>query len=353
VYGATAAACFALGSILPAMLIGLPRFYGAWHHVRTGLTQHAGLAEATLDHRLNSRTVYLNPVSRFVYWTMTYPVEHHMFPMVPSHALPALHEEMKADCPPAYPSLWAAYREIVPTVLRQLRDPTHFVRRQLPAGSPPARPAPVPAAAAWASDARIPPSPTAAVGKRWPPRASREEEDDDHELDRGVRRGRHRAGGRDPLRLRRAHLRDLPLAGRPVLRDRRLLHPRAGASRGRPRDRRHHRMPQAQRPLRLPDGRGQGRSGLRQPPHLPGPGRERQGPDRHRRLGLARKTAVGPALRASAARGDRVIAASGLPRPPRGPATTAVGPGNEQPENHTVGRRGTRRGEGRCASPRW
>ena len=148
VYGATAAACFALGSILPAMLIGLPRFYGAWHHVLTGLTQHAGLAEDTLDHRLNSRTVYLNPISRFVYWNMNYHVEHHMFPMVPYHALPALHEEMKADCPPAYPSLWAAYREIVPTVLRQLRDPTRFVRRQLPAGSTPARPAPVPAAAA-------------------------------------------------------------------------------------------------------------------------------------------------------------------------------------------------------------
>jgi fatty acid desaturase len=148
IYAATAGFCFAMGSILPAMLIGLPRLFGAWHHVLTGLTQHAGLAEDTLDHHLNSRTVYLNPISRFVYWNMNYHVEHHMFPMVPYHALPRLHEEMKADCPPPYEGLWQAYREIVPAVLRQLSDPTHFVRRQLPLSATPAAPELAPAAAA-------------------------------------------------------------------------------------------------------------------------------------------------------------------------------------------------------------
>ena len=34
------------------------------------------------------RTVLMNPVSRFIYWNMNYHVEHHMFPMVPYHALP-------------------------------------------------------------------------------------------------------------------------------------------------------------------------------------------------------------------------------------------------------------------------
>jgi hypothetical protein len=61
---------------------------------------------------------------------------------------PPLHDEMKGDCPPAYNGLWAAYREIVPAVLRQLRDPTHFVRGALPAGSTPVRPGPVAATAA-------------------------------------------------------------------------------------------------------------------------------------------------------------------------------------------------------------
>jgi fatty acid desaturase len=137
IYAATAAACVAMGSILPAVLVGLPRLYGAWHHVLTGLTQHAGLAEDTLDHRLNSRTVYMNPISRFVYWNMNYHVEHHMFPMVPYHALPELHKEMQGDCPRPYGGLWEAYREIVPAVLRQLGDPSHFVRRELPSGATP------------------------------------------------------------------------------------------------------------------------------------------------------------------------------------------------------------------------
>ena len=132
IYAATLLACVVMRSILPLMLIGLPRFYGAWHHILTGLTQHIGLAEDVLDHRLNCRTVYMNPVSRFVYWNMNYHVEHHMFPMVPYHALPRLHEAMKADCPPPYPSFWAAYKEIVPTLLRQVRDPEYFVRRELP-----------------------------------------------------------------------------------------------------------------------------------------------------------------------------------------------------------------------------
>jgi fatty acid desaturase len=135
IYAATLLACVLTRSVLPLMLIGLPRLYGAWHHILTGLTQHIGLAEDVLDHRLNCRTVYMNPASRFVYWNMNYHVEHHMFPMVPYHALPKLHEAMKADCPAPYPSFWAAYKEIVPTLLRQVRDPSHFVRRQLPPGA--------------------------------------------------------------------------------------------------------------------------------------------------------------------------------------------------------------------------
>lgn len=122
-------------SLLPLMLIGLPSFYGSWLHHLLATTQHAGLAEDIPDHRLNARTVHLNPFFRFIYSNMNYHVEHHMYPMVPFHALPALHEEIKADCPPAYPSLWAAYREMIPAVIRQQSDIDHHIRRPLPAGS--------------------------------------------------------------------------------------------------------------------------------------------------------------------------------------------------------------------------
>jgi fatty acid desaturase len=98
----------------------------------TGLTQHSGLAEDVTDHRLNSRTVYMNPFSRFVYLNMNYHVEHHMFPMVPFHALPALHAEIKDDLPVPAPSIAAAFREFVPVMLRQRRDTAYFIHREVP-----------------------------------------------------------------------------------------------------------------------------------------------------------------------------------------------------------------------------
>ncbi len=134
---AVALVCVITESILPAMLIGLPTIYGGFMAIYFGLTQHAGLAEDVLDHRLNSRTIYMNPLFRFLYWNMNYHIEHHMFPMVPYHALPRLHEIIKHDCPKPYPSSIAAYREIIPTLLRQVREPAYFVARQLPMGLDP------------------------------------------------------------------------------------------------------------------------------------------------------------------------------------------------------------------------
>lgn len=130
----------ALQSWLPVLLVGaLPTIYGAWLARLFDLTQHAGLAEDVLDHRLNSRTVIMNPLFRFVYWNMNYHVEHHMFPMVPYYALPKLHEMMKHDTPAPYPNLWAAYREIIPAVLRQVKDPYYHIQRVLPPTAKPYR----------------------------------------------------------------------------------------------------------------------------------------------------------------------------------------------------------------------
>ena len=137
IYLATIVTAVYLRSWLPLMLVGLPRMYGCWHMIMTGLLQHGGLAENVLDHRLNSRTVYMNPISRFIYWNMNYHVEHHMFPMVPYHALPRLHALIKHDLPEPNPSIFHAYREVIPAWLRQLRYEDYFVKRELP---PTARP---------------------------------------------------------------------------------------------------------------------------------------------------------------------------------------------------------------------
>lgn len=124
-------------SAIPILLIGGPRVYGCWHFVMTGLLQHGGLPENVLDHRLNSRTLYMNPISRWLYWNMNYHVEHHMFPMVPYYALPALHEEIKADLPEPNTSIWDAYREMMRAVMKQRKNPNYSLHRQLP---PTARP---------------------------------------------------------------------------------------------------------------------------------------------------------------------------------------------------------------------
>jgi fatty acid desaturase len=141
IHGAVIAIAYYSGSILPMLFVGpLPTMYGAWLHVLTGLTQHGGLAENVLDHRLNSRTVHMNPVLRFIYWNMNYHIEHHMFPMVPYHALPRLHRLLLPDMPRPYSSTLEAYREIIPTLLRQLKEPAWHVERKLPAGAKPYRP---------------------------------------------------------------------------------------------------------------------------------------------------------------------------------------------------------------------
>lgn len=140
IYAAVAGTSLYMQSILPLMLVGLPRFYGSWHAVMCGLLQHGGLAEDVTDHRLNSRTVLMNPISRFIYWNMNYHIEHHMFPMVPYHALPRLHEAIKHDLPKANPSIIDGYREMIPAFLRQLRYEDYFLKRELPPTAKPYRP---------------------------------------------------------------------------------------------------------------------------------------------------------------------------------------------------------------------
>ncbi len=132
IYLAVIAISVIFGTILPVMFIGLPTLLGTWLMPVYGITQHAGLQENVLDHRLNCRTVYMNRLHRYLYWNMNYHVEHHMFPLVPYHALPKLHELVRDDCPEPYKGLADAWKEIIPALLRQRRDPSYYVERRLP-----------------------------------------------------------------------------------------------------------------------------------------------------------------------------------------------------------------------------
>ena len=140
IYACTIVVSLLTASILPLMLIGLPRIYGAWHHVMTGVLQHLGLAENVSDHRLNTRTVLMNPISRFIYLNMNYHVEHHMFTMIPYYNLIKLHELIKHDVPPPDQSIFAAFRRLLPVLVKQLQYQDAVIVPDLPAGATPYRP---------------------------------------------------------------------------------------------------------------------------------------------------------------------------------------------------------------------
>ena len=135
IYLATGFAAYWFQTILPFMLVGLPRLYGAWHHVMTGLLQHLGLAENVTDHRLNTRTVLMNPISRFIYLNMNYHLEHHLFTMVPYYNLPKLHALIKHDVPPPEPSIFAAFKRLVPVLVKQLKYEDAVIIPTLPKGA--------------------------------------------------------------------------------------------------------------------------------------------------------------------------------------------------------------------------
>ena len=70
-------------------------------------------------------------VFSFIYWKMEYHIEHHMFPMVPSHQLPKLHELIKEHLPEPQ-SLLEAYKEIIPAVIKQAKDPNYHITVSVP-----------------------------------------------------------------------------------------------------------------------------------------------------------------------------------------------------------------------------
>lgn len=132
IYAITIGCALVFQSWIPLLLIGLPRLYGCWHMILCGWLQHGGLSDNVIDHRLNSRTVHMNPVSRFIYWNMNYHVEHHMFPLVPYYKLPQLQALLAHDFPAPNTSFLDAYKELLPALMKQRTDADYYIRRPLP-----------------------------------------------------------------------------------------------------------------------------------------------------------------------------------------------------------------------------
>ena len=106
-----------------------PRVAGAPVHGVILATQHIGLDQNVRDYRATTRTMKINPLLRFIYWNMNYHIEHHMYRMVPFHALPALHNEIKHDCPEPTQGIHGALQEIFHTIKKQKLDPDYSLPR--------------------------------------------------------------------------------------------------------------------------------------------------------------------------------------------------------------------------------
>jgi len=94
-YGAVALAV-ALGSTAPLVWWLGPAILAQPFLRLYLLAEHTGCALDRSDVLANTRTIFANPAIRFLMWNMPFHTEHHAFPAVPFHALPALHARMSA-----------------------------------------------------------------------------------------------------------------------------------------------------------------------------------------------------------------------------------------------------------------
>ena len=187
-----AAASISRGCYLLPFLLSFGPFYNGWLFFLCNATQHVGMHPQKNDFRLNTRTFYLNPVVRFLYWHMNwhtvrllfaarrpvalvslslslslshhthtrslslsptvviypptqyflrYPAtpppplpsqEHHMYANVPCYNLWELHEAIKHDLPPTPNGLVEVWSVIAQALERQAKDPSACCEIALP-----------------------------------------------------------------------------------------------------------------------------------------------------------------------------------------------------------------------------
>jgi fatty acid desaturase len=86
-------------------------------------TQHMCMGEDQYDHRETTRSIRCGPIGRLLYWNMNYHIEHHLYPTVPFHALPALNRRVGTELPPAAGHVLTVNSQIVRAIARQRREP--------------------------------------------------------------------------------------------------------------------------------------------------------------------------------------------------------------------------------------
>jgi fatty acid desaturase len=110
--------------------------FGKWLQSMCNSAQHVGLQDNVPDFRLSSRTIYLNPFVRFLYWHMNYHIEHHMYAAVPCYRLGKLHRRIKHDLPWCPNGLYKTWTHIAEIQRRQKENPDYQYVAELPINPP-------------------------------------------------------------------------------------------------------------------------------------------------------------------------------------------------------------------------
>ncbi len=96
VYGLVAILSVATGSWLAVKIWVVPALLGQ-PFLRAYLMAEHGGCPFVADMLMNTRTTFTNRLARFLAWNMTFHAEHHAFPAIPFHRLPAAHQILVAQ----------------------------------------------------------------------------------------------------------------------------------------------------------------------------------------------------------------------------------------------------------------
>ena len=124
---------FALAGLwwVPLVFFYLPRVLGGplTNNV-FDITQHAEMKDDAPDVRESTRSVKTTRLTNFIYSNMSHHVEHHLYPMVPFHALPALNRRIREQLPDPAPGFYHTNLQILRAIFSRMRaaDPAERAR---------------------------------------------------------------------------------------------------------------------------------------------------------------------------------------------------------------------------------
>lgn len=119
VYLCLAALSVAFGWLWPVVFVLIPRIVGGPVMLLYTLIQHVEMEEDQRSILRSTRSFRTSGFSRFLYMNMNHHIEHHLYPMVPFHALPALSTAIGRQLPEPDPGLMRTNLEVLAVVTRR------------------------------------------------------------------------------------------------------------------------------------------------------------------------------------------------------------------------------------------